>query len=636
MKGWTVSEEEIQEVEKLLLKEGCRFADDAKQVICCWNSTDVSACPGSGKTTVLLAKLKIIADRMPLENGAGICVLSHTNVAVDEIKSKLAAYAERLMGYPNYIGTIQTFIDRYIAFPYLSSFTKETLQVVDDRTYAQHLWAVVTTSSKSYGTLASFIRQRYQRGNSNTSDIVDFVSGLTLKCGDLYHKSQRDRLAGSSAPSAKQYAAVKLDLLENEGLITYYDAYRYAFEAVERRPDLKGLLSGRFRFVFVDEFQDCSKEQRDILETVFDKTICSIMRIGDPDQAIYNSDREKTIDWVPEGNVLTIASSNRYSQEIADILTPLRSGKTQITSLRGASGIHPTIIIFNEDSRQKVIGSFISLLEKHQITDPDGIYKIVGWVKSETNKGLKISDYWNGYRADTGALAETKYWSMINAICDELTKGRIYKVESVFRKLLVQVLKFHNCKDDNGNAFTYSSVKRRLDEKYHDVYREALLRMVSLSVYSCDAVNHVVRVTINIMLGSNDKPVDAFKTLPHYFMEDGIAARTRYESSNIIRDSFRGRKIQVSTIHKVKGETHDATLYLETVNNRKSDLVRVAPYYKGTKPGTTQMDKYSRKCVYVGFSRPSKLLCVAMSATTYEAAWKDFSGWEVYDCRGSR
>jgi hypothetical protein len=60
-------------------------------------------------------------------------------------------------------------------------------------------------------------------------------------------------------------------------------------------------------------------------------------------------------------------------------------------------------------------------------------------------------------------------------------------------------------------------------------------------------------------------------------------AQTGSGNSNIIFDPIRGRKIQISTIHKVKGETHDATLYLETVNNRKSE---------------------------------------------------NFVGWEVYDCRG--
>lgn len=318
MTEWTVSEEEIQAVERLLLKEGCSFADDAKEVIRCWNSTDVSACPGSGKTTVLLAKLKIIADRMPMKNGAGICVLSHTNVAVDEIKSKLSAYSERLMGYPNYIGTIQTFIDRYITFPYLRSLTKEQLQVVDERTYAQHLWARVTLGN-DFDKLRGLVRSRHR----HITDIIDYVSGLFLQNEDLHHESQNDKLAGSSSASAQEYAAVKQDLLKNEGLITYNDSYRYAFEAVEKSPDLQGLLSKRFRYVFIDEFQDCSKDQRDILDMVFDKDTCAIMRIGDPDQAIYNSDREKTVDyWVPESNALTIASSNRYSQEIADTLTP--------------------------------------------------------------------------------------------------------------------------------------------------------------------------------------------------------------------------------------------------------------------------------------------------------------------------
>lgn len=226
MAEWSVSEEEIREVEQLLLKDGCNFAEDAKEVIRCWNSVDVSACPGSGKTTVLLAKLKIIADRMPLKNGDGICVLSHTNVAVDEIKSKLSAYAERLMSYPNYVGTIQTFIDRYVTFPYLRSITKESLQVVDERTYAQHLWARVISNS-DYDKFTWFARQHFQKSRIPIKDIIEYVEGLSLKNGDLYHKTQTKRLAASTSLSAQQYATAKAELLKFEGLITYKDAYKY-------------------------------------------------------------------------------------------------------------------------------------------------------------------------------------------------------------------------------------------------------------------------------------------------------------------------------------------------------------------------------------------------------------------------
>ena len=92
-----IRDEEIESVERLLLPTGCVFPDDAKAVIRCWHSTDVAACPGSGKTTVVLAKLKLLADHMPLPNNAGICVLSHTNVAVDTIKAKMSDYAGKLM-----------------------------------------------------------------------------------------------------------------------------------------------------------------------------------------------------------------------------------------------------------------------------------------------------------------------------------------------------------------------------------------------------------------------------------------------------------------------------------------------------------------------------------------------------------
>ena len=135
---WQISDQDIQAVEELLLPHGAHFPEDARKVIRWWHSTDVAACPGSGKTTVLLAKLKLLADKMPLENGAGICVLSHTNVAVNEIKNRLSDYADRLLNYPNYIGTIQSFIDRFVTMPYLRNISGQNVQVVDGLTYCLH------------------------------------------------------------------------------------------------------------------------------------------------------------------------------------------------------------------------------------------------------------------------------------------------------------------------------------------------------------------------------------------------------------------------------------------------------------------------------------------------------------------
>lgn len=176
---WQISDQDIQTVEELLLPHGAHFPEDARNVIRCWHSTDVAACPGSGKTTVLLAKLKLLADRMPLENGAGICVLSHTNVAIDEIKNRLSAYADRLLSYPNYIGTIQSFVDRFVTMPYLRSISGQNVHVIDGLIYAQHMLNEIEHNKKYYA-LKYVIELNFNPGNQFKSKLDYTMSSATM------------------------------------------------------------------------------------------------------------------------------------------------------------------------------------------------------------------------------------------------------------------------------------------------------------------------------------------------------------------------------------------------------------------------------------------------------------------------
>ena len=64
MLDWHISDQDIEATEELLLPHGAHFPEDARKVIRCWHSADVAACPGSGKTTVLIAILKLLADRI--------------------------------------------------------------------------------------------------------------------------------------------------------------------------------------------------------------------------------------------------------------------------------------------------------------------------------------------------------------------------------------------------------------------------------------------------------------------------------------------------------------------------------------------------------------------------------------------
>ena len=82
-------------------------------------------------------------------------------------------------------------------------------------------------------------------------------------------------------------------------------------------------------------------------------------------------------------------------------------------------------------------------------------------------------------------------------------------------------------------------------------------------------------------------------------------------TANIYR-SVSGREIEIGTIHSVKGETHDATLVLET-KNHQYDLEtlsgRLAFMENGAISGTRKQ-KFTRQ-LYVAASRPRRLLCLA-------------------------
>lgn len=87
------TDEEIKMAHEVLLKGKDPFDETRVDIIKNDSSCYVQASPGSGKTTALLAKLVILANKLPLADGKGVCVLTHTNVAIDEIKAKVGPKA---------------------------------------------------------------------------------------------------------------------------------------------------------------------------------------------------------------------------------------------------------------------------------------------------------------------------------------------------------------------------------------------------------------------------------------------------------------------------------------------------------------------------------------------------------------
>ncbi|WP_434309872.1 UvrD-helicase domain-containing protein [Hominifimenecus sp. rT4P-3] len=638
MVEWEISDQDIETTEKLLLPDRAHFPEDARNVIRCWHSADVAACPGSGKTTVLLAKLKLLADRMPLENGAGICVLSHTNVAVDEIRKRLSGYADKLLSYPNYIGTIQSFVDKFVTMPYLRNIVGRNVQAVDDLIYAQHMqnrmWLSAKYSALNYVTKNSF------EASGQFTERLDHTQALYVRDdGALCVGKQKRVLAGANTKSAEQYKALLDDLLKIEGIMRYRDTYVYAKTAINDLPKAyTDLFSSRFQYVFIDEYQDCDEIQRRAIDAIFNSTKCTVIKIGDADQAIYNSSENETPDWVPQDGFLPIMTSCRYSQEIADVIFKLQKDPKNITTYVGKTGVKPILLIFDSENIDKVIGKFINVLETHGLYDNKGVYKAIGAAKKEDLSGLKIGSYWSEFDGSAKKQSEYNYWALVDDIIASLLDGKLYKAERIVRKLLCRIFHYAKIRHPiSGKEYSVATIKRSLDDEYQDIYRQWIYEMSRLQNIERETIDCLMRQKINELLKiMNPQADDIFDCLPEYFL-DKVAdvSQTEKSEKNIFIDPIRGRRIEFDTIHGVKGETHDATLYLETDRQGSSDLNRILPYYGVGKIGSSNLFDYSRKLAYVGMSRPKKLLCVAMQAKTYEKSKGIFADdWEIIDLRG--
>jgi len=97
--------------------------------------------------------------------------------------------------------------------------------------------------------------------------------------------------------------------------------------------------------------------------------------------------------------------------------------------------------------------------------------------------------------------------------------------------------------------------------------------------------------------------------------------------------------IEVATVHSVKGQTHCATLYLESFfykdGTKSYESERLKNAFLGNAiQSPAKRVQQSLKMVYVGFSRPTNLLCVAIHKDRFTQYLSQINKdiWEIVDC----
>ncbi len=219
----------------------------------------VTACPGSGKTRVLTARvLKGLSDLTTRRQR--VVALTYTNRAADEIQSRLDE--EEVATECLWAGTIHSFALEWILRPY-APYCEEL----------QYGFSVVNEY------FAEQLMSRLKR-----------EAGLEAYA-DMYTGFDRDGFNRNSGDTARGvFAAYKAELRRLQ-VIDFDDVLYLAYRLLSDRPEIPETLGSILRLICVDEVQDIQDLQYGILELIHRaaKDKPTLFFVGDEDQSIYES-----------------------------------------------------------------------------------------------------------------------------------------------------------------------------------------------------------------------------------------------------------------------------------------------------------------------------------------------------------
>lgn len=697
------SDEEIKTAHEILLKGKPSFDEQRIDIIKDDSSCFVQACPGSGKTTILLAKLIILANRMPLPEGKGICVLTHTNVAIDEIKAKLGQKADVLFNYPNFFGTIQTFLHKYVTAAALHYFYGSQLTYVDDdiakavliKKYNSLKWdnqlkkyVFASISNKehvindeeieTWGGVdllreAKVIKKKKGRSGKYLFQLKNYnLTGIPSRIHKQIYEMKKNILAiqsleiiistkadwlnslikidnktiGITTPTAKEYISIK-ESMYKEGILSFDDAYDLAFRYIhEKGLDFSAFSDKRFQYLFIDEVQDCAKQQVELITKIFDKNKIVIQRFGDYCQAIFSREEEdETLNNDLNQEIRYIHNSHRFGEKIAKPLrTICMEDNHLLVGNADIASVKPIIITYEDPLT--VLPKYVELLRTITIPEMENMsvleiakrarnqdplnrinVKACGWVGKHgaTQQKRYIESYFPLFEKNS---QKPKMES--ESFNDFITSNSAKTAKDLVSSFIQGILKFLDlCNVKNENRrYNRKSFLDFLSNK--DIEKKT------------EFLNNVVDWVKKSMTADSEEDVQSIKDIIYQYMKETLLplfskvanenANTFFYSQvspkpetfynkvgNIYHDDANNIDIEVETVHAVKGETHISTLYLETSYFRKHDSIRLSEQFKGNPyTGTDENILKNLKVAYVAMSRPRYLLCVALQKDRFD------------------
>jgi len=544
----------------------------------------VKACPGSGKTFIVAAKIVEKLLRWKKDN-VGMAVLSFTNTAWKEIEKNLIKYRKEPIRYPHFLGTIDSFINHYIFLPFghlVMDCERRPILVGEPH----EKWHARNVGEKYF--------------DKSSFDIN----------GDFIFTKKFPAPPSSNPKLMYSIKKTKNNLLKH-GYANQHDANYFALKIVREYPEITKSLVGRFPILLVDEAQDTTEIQMAIIDELLKAGLKEVFMVGDPDQAIFewnNANPELFMKKCQEGEMIKLEECRRSSQNICNFvhrLSTLENPAIAVSPEVSCLEVKPEIVEYDNlsDIKDLFLEKCTSLnikINKENVSILCRNNKTLNALKILYNDSLSAQTEY-----DSDVWREGFAW--YKNICEGL-----FLIEKKDYKTGYKLVERGYFEKKSGKPYSREAMKSvismvgvvRWRRSIHEIIQKAPLPSGDLSFW-LSSFYSLFEKTLKI------EDNNAIKRGKKNLLVENVF-------STSTNDKVLSFPIELGTIHSVKGETFEATLVILDSKGRSTKYENMLKKHTANDLFVDEL-----RTVYVGLTRPRKFLMLAVPKGDYNC-WNDF------------
>lgn len=328
-------------------------------ILKCDEPLRIIAGAGSGKTGVLTKKIAYLIQKKNIKPEK-ILALTFTNKAANEMKSRVIEIIGE-EGKKANISTFHSLCAKFLKIEIHNLGYPQKLIIIDTTDQIYILKSIykeldISSSIISYSSILSYISQAKISFSTPEMELKSADGDTNLVKAQIYEKYDTE-------VKFKKY-------------VDFDDLLILTSKILEDFPDVRKYWSDKFAYILVDEFQDTSNVQYNIIKQISNKKNITI--VGDPDQTIYswrgadislinNFDKE-----FPNSTTITMDVNYRSTKNILDAANKLiRSNKDRLPkSLKTNDGKGELIefhYAYSQESEARWVVSKINELKRNKI-----------------------------------------------------------------------------------------------------------------------------------------------------------------------------------------------------------------------------------------------------------------------------